>query len=187
MQWMRDELGFFEEAEETEKLAESVGSSEGVYIVPAFVGLGAPHWDPYARGAIFGLTRGVTKNHLVRAGLESMAYQSFDLLQGMMEDSGLSPTLLRVDGGACANNFLCQTQADLLGITVSRPKNIESTATGAAFLAGLASGIWKDLQTLTSLRVEDRSFQRQRSPGAVDECLRGWRKAVKRSLGWIDP
>jgi glycerol kinase len=187
MQWMSDELGFFEEAEETEKLAESVGSSGGVYIVPAFVGLGAPHWDPYARGAIFGLTRGVTKNHLVRAGLESMAYQSFDLLQGMMEDSGLSPTLLRVDGGACANNFLCQTQADLLGITVSRPKNIESTATGAAFLAGLASGIWKNLQTLTSLQVEDRSFRRQRSPGAVDECLRGWRKAVKRSLGWIDP
>jgi glycerol kinase len=186
MQWMRDELHLFTNVKEIEAMATAVESTDGVYIVPAFVGLGAPHWDPYARGAILGLTRGTTKNHLVRAGLQAMAYQSNDVLQAMEKDSGIKTKILRVDGGASANNYLCQFQADILGITVSRPKNIETTALGSAFLAGLAVGVWKDEATLQAIWKENRQFHLERTREKVDQCLRGWCKAVERSKRWID-
>jgi glycerol kinase len=186
MQWMRDGLEFYPDVKETEAMATSIDSTDGVYIVPAFVGLGAPYWDPYARGTIVGLTRGTTKNHLVRAGLQSMAYQSYDLLIAMAKDSGVNLKTLKVDGGACANNYLCQFQADILGINVSRPKMIETTAMGAAFLAGIATGVWKDTQSVESIWKEDRSFSLQRSQEKVDQCLKGWHKAVEKSRGWID-
>ncbi len=185
IQWMRDELGLFADASETEAMATAIPSSEGVYIVPAFVGLGAPYWDAYARGTIVGLTRGTSKNHLVRAALQSLAYQSNDLLEAMKKDSGLRIKDLRVDGGAAANNYLCQFQADILGVQVSRPENIETTARGAAFLAGLATGVWKDLDSLSALWKADQTFYLQRSQDKVDECLRGWQRAVERARNWV--
>lgn len=186
IQWMRDELGLFADASETEAMATAIPSSEGVYIVPAFVGLGAPYWDAYARGTIVGLTRGTSKNHLVRAALQSLAYQSNDLLEAMKRDSGLRIKDLRVDGGAAANNYLCQFQADILGVQVSRPENIETTARGAAFLAGLATGVWEDLDSLSALWKADQTFYLQRSQDKVDECLRGWKKAVERARNWVE-
>ena len=186
MQWMRDGLQLFTNVKEIEAMATAVESADGVYIVPAFVGLGAPHWDPYARGAILGLTRGTTKNHLVRAGLQAMAYQSNDVLQAMEKDSGIKTKILRVDGGASASNYLCRFQADILGVTVSRPKNIETTALGAAFLAGLAAGVWKDEAGLQAVWKENRQFQPEQTREKVGECLRGWHKAVERSKRWID-
>jgi glycerol kinase len=186
MQWMRDGLNLFTNVKEIEAMATAVESTDGVYIVPAFVGLGAPHWDPYARGAILGLTRGTTKNHLVRAGLQAMAYQSNDVLQAMEKDSGIKTKILRVDGGASANNYLCQFQADILGITVSRPQNIETTALGSAFLAGLAAGVWKDEGTLKAIWKENRQFHLEQTREKVDRRLSGWSKAVERSKHWID-
>ncbi len=185
MQWMRDELQLFTNVKDIEAMATAVESTDGVYIVPAFVGLGAPHWDPYARGVITGLTRGTTKNHLVRAGLQAMAYQSNDVLQAMEKDSGIKTKILRVDGGASVNNYLCQFQADILGVTVSRPQNIETTALGAAFLAGLAVGVWEDEAALQALWKEDRQFHLQRTQEKVDQCLRGWNEAVEKSKRWI--
>ncbi|MFP4030143.1 MAG: glycerol kinase GlpK, partial [Desulfococcaceae bacterium] len=158
MQWMRDDLNLFDDVAETEKMATAIPSSEGLFIVPAFVGLGAPYWDPYARGIMVGLTRGATKNHIVRAGLQSMAYQANDLLTAMTRDSGIRTKVVRVDGGASANNYLCQFQADILGVRVSRPKNVETTAMGAAFLAGLAVGVWKDTDQIKEFWKEERSF-----------------------------
>lgn len=184
MQWMRDDLNFFSDVAKTEEMATSIPSCEGLYIVPAFVGLGAPHWDPYARGIMAGITRGTTKNHIVRAGLQSMAYQANDLLDAMVKDSGIKIKSVKVDGGASANNYLCQFQADLLGVTVSRPRNVETTAMGAAFLAGLAVGVWKDMDQIKSYWQEDRSFQLNKSREKVDQDLRGWRKAVDRAKGW---
>lgn len=184
MQWMRDDLNFFTDVAETETMATSIPSCEGLYIVPAFVGLGAPHWDPYARGIMVGITRGTTKNHIVRSGLQSMAYQANDLLVAMVKDSGIKIKTVKVDGGASANNYLCQFQADLLGVTVSRPRNVETTAMGAAFLAGLAVGVWKDMDQIKSYWQEDRSFQLNKSKEKVDEDLHGWRKAVDRAKGW---
>jgi len=184
MQWMRDDLNLFEDVSKTEEMALSIASTEGLFIVPAFVGLGAPHWDPYARGIIVGITRGTTKNHIVRAGLQSMAYQANDLLTAMVKDSGIRIKVVKVDGGASANNYLCQFQADILGVTVSRPSNVETTALGAAFLAGLAAGVWKDTDQIKSYWKEDRSFQLAQSQEKVEECLRGWRKALDRAKGW---
>jgi glycerol kinase len=184
MQWMRDDLNLFDDVAETEKMATAIPSSEGLFIVPAFVGLGAPYWDPYARGIMVGLTRGTTKNHIVRAGLQSMAYQANDLLTAMTEDSGIKTKVVRVDGGASANNYLCQFQADILGVRVSRPKNVETTAMGAAFLAGLAAGVWKDTDQIKKFWKEDRSFTLSQSQEKVDYILRGWKRAVERAKGW---
>ncbi len=184
MQWMRDDLNLFTNVADTQEMATAIPSTEGLYIVPAFVGLGAPHWDPYARGIIVGLTRGTTKNHIVRAGLQAMAYQANDLLTAMVQDSGIRIKIVKVDGGASANDYLCQFQADILGVKVSRPENIETTAMGAAFLAGLAVGIWKDTDEIKAYWKEERSFQLNQSQEKVDQCLRGWQKAVERSRGW---
>ena len=184
MQWMRDDLNLFKDVSKTEEMATAIPSTEGVYIVPAFVGLGAPYWDPYARGIIVGITRGTTKNHVVRAGLQSMAYQANDLLKAMVKDSGIKIKIVKVDGGASANNYLCQFQSDILGVTVSRPRNVETTAMGAAFLAGLAVGVWKDTDQIKAYWKEDRSFQLSQNQEKVEACLRGWQKAVERARGW---
>jgi glycerol kinase len=184
MQWMRDDLNLFADVAKTQEMATSIPSTEGLYIVPAFVGLGAPHWDPYARGIMVGITRGTTKNHVVRAGLQSMAYQANDLLTAMVKDSGIKIKVVKVDGGASANDYLCQFQADILGVNVSRPENVETTAMGAAFLAGLAVGVWKDTDEIRAYWKEERAFQLNQSQEKVDECLRGWQKAVERAKGW---
>jgi glycerol kinase len=186
MQWLRDGLELFSDVKETEKMAACVDSTDGVYIVPAFVGLGAPHWDPYARGAILGLTRGTTKNHLVRAALEAMAFQSGDVLCAMAKDAGLDTIkILRVDGGASANNYLCRFQADILGVCVSRPRNIETTALGAAFLAGLATGVWRDQTDLQAVWKEQSRFEPVENKESVEQRLRGWCSAVERAKDWV--
>lgn len=184
VQWLRDELKLVTESSDTEYFAKKVKDSAGVYVVPAFVGLGAPYWDMYARGAILGLTRGANKNHIIRATLESIAYQTRDVLEAMQEDSGIQLNGLRVDGGAAANNFLMQFQSDILGKTVRRPTYLETTALGAAYLAGLAVGMWETKEEIREKWVLDREF----SP-SMDEDLRtkkynGWKKAVKRSMAW---
>ena len=182
IQWLRDELHFIDSAAETEALAESLNDSDGVFVVPAFTGLGAPYWDPNAKGAILGLTRGTTPSHIVRASLESIAFQSADLVEAMMHDAGLQLHQLRVDGGATANNFLMQFQADLLGINVERPRHIETTALGAAYLAGLSVGVWKNIDELESYRQVDQIFSPQISDLQRQEKLSAWRNAVKRVL-----
>jgi glycerol kinase len=180
IQWLRDGLGLLARAAESEKHARSVQDSLGVYVVPAFVGLGAPYWDPDARGAVLGLTRGVTRAHLVRATLESLAFQTRDLMDAMAADAGAPLSELRVDGGASANDFLMQFQADLLGVPVERPSLIETTAVGAAQLAGLAVGFWRSPRELAGTRRHDRRF-RPRMPAERREALyRGWRDAVAR-------
>jgi glycerol kinase len=182
VQWLRDGLHLIKTAAETEKLAASVSSSEGVYVVPAFAGLGAPYWDMYARGAIFGLTRGTEQAHLVRATLESLAYQTKDVLTAMQQDSSIILSKLRVDGGACANNFLMQFQADMLGVPVERPRIIETTALGAAYLAGLAVGFW----TMTDLHEKwqlDRAFEPTMPETDRVALYTGWQKAVQRTMG----
>jgi glycerol kinase len=184
MQWMRDDLDFFNDVAETEAMATSIPSTEGLYIVPAFVGLGAPYWDPYARGLMVGITRGTSKNHIVRAGLQSIAYQANDLISAMVKDSGIKIKNVKVDGGASANNYLCQFQADILGVTLSRPQNVETTAMGAAFLAGLAAGVWSDTDQIKSFWKEDRAFHLNQSQEKVDACLRGWQRAVERAKAW---
>lgn len=187
IQWLRDELNIMDNAGKSEEMALSVKDSAGLYVVPAFVGLGAPYWDPYARGAIFGITRGANKNHLVRATLESMAYQCYDLLGAMSKDLGRDLAELRVDGGACANNYLMQFQADLLGCKVKRPKCIETTSLGAAYLAGLATGYWKDRADICTNWQIDRVFEPQMEGSLRAEKLAGWKEAVKRSLNWVKP
>ena len=184
MQWLRDDLDFFTDVAATEAMATAIPSTEGLYIVPAFVGLGAPYWDPYARGLMAGITRGTTKNHIVRAGLQSIAYQANDLIGAMVKDSGIKIKTVKVDGGASANNYLCQFQADILGVTLSRPQNVETTAMGAAFLAGLATGVWADLEQIKAYWQEDRAFHLNQSQEKVDACLRGWKKAVERAKAW---
>lgn len=185
IQWLRDELKLLGSASESEELAESVPDTAGVYIVPAFVGLGAPYWDSYARGTITGITRGAKKEHLVRATLESLAYQTFDVLKAMQEDSGIELKALKVDGGACANNFLMQFQADVLGVQVDRPEVIETTALGAAYLAGLATGYWKDKDEVAENWAVSRSFLPDMEEEKRISLLSGWHEAVKRSLGWL--
>ncbi len=182
VQWLRDELGLIETAEETEALARSVPDTGGVYVVPAFTGLGAPYWDAKARGAIYGLTRGSSKAHVVRAALESLAYQVSDLAVAMEADAGVPISALNVDGGASANDFLMQFQSDILQRTLRRPRNTETTALGAAFLAGLASGFWKDTAHLRDLRSSDKIFQPCMAEDVRESLLAGWARAVKRTM-----
>ena len=184
IQWLRDELGFFEKASESEAMAVSVPDTNGCYVVPAFTGLGAPYWDSYARGSILGLTRGVSKNHIVRATLESLAYQTLDVLKAMEEDSGIHLDSLKVDGGACANNFLMQFQADIIGEPVHRPECVETTATGAAYLAGLAVGYWKDKEEIKENWKLNRVFDPNMDDEVRKKKISGWKKAVNRSLSW---
>jgi glycerol kinase len=180
IQWLRDGVGLLKTAAESEKVARSVDSTLGVYLVPALVGLGAPYWDAAARGAIVGLTRGVGRPHLVRAALESLAYQARDVVDAMAEDAGHPLTTLRVDGGASANDFLMQFQADVLGVPVERPKLIETTAMGAAALAGLAVGFWSSPSELAKARQLDRRFAPKMAASAREGLYRGWRAAVAR-------
>jgi len=187
VQWLRDGLGLIQSSAEVEDLARSVDDNGGVYLVPAFAGLGAPHWDPYARGTIVGLTRGVTDGHLARAALEGIAYQVADILEAMEADSGLETIQLRVDGGAAANDLLMQFQSDILDLPVVRPEVTETTALGAAYLAGLAVGYWDSRDALASQWTEDRTFQPTLDPEVVDDLRAGWRKALERSKKWEDP
>lgn len=184
IQWLRDELRIIDHAAHTETYASSVSDTNGVYVVPAFTGLGAPYWDQYARGMIVGLTRGVKKEHLIRATLESLAYQTYDVLKAMEEDSGIQLKALRVDGGACANNFLMQFQSDILGVQVDRPDVIETTALGAAYLAGLAVGYWKDKEHIQMNWALSRSFTPNMEDTKRNELLECWHKAVKCCLSW---
>lgn len=184
IQWLRDELRIISNSAESEKFAAEVEDTNGVYLVPAFVGLGAPYWDQYARGTIVGLTRGAKKEHLIRAALESMAYQTYDVLNAMEQDSGIRLQALKVDGGACANNFLMQFQADVLDTPVERPAVIETTALGAAYLAGLAVGYWKDLDDINSSGIAPTTFTPYMEAAKRENATAGWHKAVERSRDW---
>ena len=184
IQWLRDELGLIRTASETEVHAKAVSDTEGAYVVPAFTGLGAPYWDQYARGAIVGITRGFNRDHLVRATLEAIAYQVSDIIRAMEADAGVKLATLRVDGGASANNFLMQFQADILNTSVERPDCIESTAMGAAYLAGLAVGFWKNRNDIKQNWKLDRSFQSKMEEEKRVELLHGWEKAVRCAFGW---
>jgi len=184
VQWLRDGLQLVRSAAEIEALARTVPDNGGVFLVPAFAGLGAPHWDAYARGAIFGLTRGVTRGHIARAALESIALQSADVLDAMQKDAGITLKELRVDGGAAANDLLMQCQADLLGVPVVRPKTLETTALGAAYLAGLAVGYWKDDSELRANWQVDRRFEPAQDRARMAEMRDAWDKAVARSKAW---
>ena len=184
VQWLRDGLGLIRSSEEIEPLARSVPDSGGAYLVPAFTGLGAPHWDPYARGTLVGLTRGTTAGHLARAALEGIAHQVADLLGAMRADTDIPPQELRVDGGASRNDLLMQVQADLLGIPVVRPAVTETTALGAAYLAGLAVGFWKNAEEIAGQRRIDRRFEPQASSSHVEALRDGWRAALERAKGW---
>ena len=186
VQWLRDGLRAIKTAADVEALAAEVPDSGGVYLVPAFAGLGAPHWDPYARGAMFGLTRGSGITHVARAALESIAFQAADVLTAMEKDAGLKLTELRVDGGATANNLLMQIQADLLGVPVVRPKVLETTALGAAYLAGLAVGFWQDAGDIQRNWQVDRVFEPTLSRDRAGEMMAGWAKAVERSKQWAN-
>jgi len=185
VQWLRDGLELFADASETQAMAESVSDSGGVFVVPAFVGLGAPHWDPYARGTIVGLTRDTTRNHIVRASLEAIAYQSAEVLRSIASDTKAEVKELRIDGGAAANDFLCQFQADLLGLNVTRPQILETTAMGAAFLAGLAVGVWQDQAQIRNLWQEEKMFTPQISRGDAASLMEDWSRAIERSKSWI--
>jgi glycerol kinase len=184
IQWLRDELGLLDHSADSEWMARKVDDTNGVYLVPAFVGLGAPYWDPYARGTLVGLTRGANKYHVVRATLESLAYQSYDVLKAMEEDSGIRLTALKVDGGACANDFLMQFQSDLMDVSVKRPVTIETTSLGAAYLAGLAAGYWKGKEDVLDNWQVETTFQPKMEAETRTELLRGWQKAVSTSFGW---
>jgi glycerol kinase len=184
IQWLRDGLKVINSAQEAEAMAASLSSNGGVYFVPAFVGLGAPHWDQYARGTIVGLTRGSTREHIVRAALESIAYQTRDVLLAMSRDSGIELSELRVDGGAARNDFLMQFQADILGIPVVRPANTETTAAGAASLAGLAVGFWSGVEEINSLWRPERTFEPKMGESERELLLEGWQRAVQRSKRW---
>jgi glycerol kinase len=184
VQWLRDGLGLFARSDDVEALARQVPDSGGVLLVPAFVGLGAPHWDPDARGTIIGLTRGATKAHVARAALESIAFQSFDILQAMQRDAAQPLTELRVDGGAARNDLLMQFQADIMGVPVVRPVVTETTALGAAYLAGLATGFWSGTDEIASLWTAERRFEPAMSAGRRDEAVGEWRRAVERARHW---
>ena len=184
IQWLRDEMQLVDSSQVSEYMAQKVEDTNGCYVVPAFTGLGAPHWDQYARGAIVGLTRGVNKYHIIRATLESLAYQVNDVLTAMEADSGIKLAALKVDGGASANNFLMQTQANLSNAPVKRPQCVETTAMGAAYLAGIAVGYWKNKEEVLSNWAIDRVFEPDIEPAVREKMLRGWNKAVKYSYGW---
>ncbi|MEG3007171.1 MAG: glycerol kinase GlpK [Oscillospiraceae bacterium] len=184
VQWLRDELRLIGESKDTEYFATKVKDNGGVYVVPAFTGFGAPYWDMYARGAIFGLTRGAGRDHIIRASLEAIAYQTKDVLDAMVADTGIDLLELRVDGGACSNNFLMQFQSDILSRPLIRPKNLESTALGAAFLAGLAVGFWKDLDEIKTIAKLDKKFLPNMEENEIERLLKGWHKAVKHTINW---
>ncbi len=184
VQWLRDELRLVHSASETEALALEVKDTNGCYVVPAFTGLGAPHWDQYARGTIVGITRGVNRNHIVRATLDSMAYQVNDVLRAMEADAGMDIPDLKVDGGASANNYLLQSQSNIAGCKVLRPECVESTAMGAAYLAGLATGYWKDKDELKKIWAIDRSFEPEIDEAERSAMIKGWNKAVRCAYGW---
>ncbi len=186
IQWLRDQMGLIKNAKESEKLALEVEDNGGVYFVPAFVGLGTPHWDMYARGSILGLTRGSNKNHIIRATLESIAYQTKDLLVAMEKDSGINLKHLKVDGGASANNFLMQFQADILNTLVSRPQVIESTALGVAYLAGLYQNVWQDTQDIIKKSQNNYEFIPNMADFVREDLYKNWEKAVSRSKGWVE-
>jgi glycerol kinase len=182
IQWLRDQLGIIKNSAGSEAMALSVKDNAGVYFVPAFVGLGAPYWDQDARGTIVGLTRGANKNHLVRAALEAMCYSTMDVMKAMRRDSGLGTRELKIDGGASANNFLCQFQSDILGIKILRPKIIETTSLGAAYLAGLAVGFWRNSAEIKKFWAVDRAFSPKISRSTALSLDSGWQEAVKRTL-----
>ncbi|SDK02083.1 glycerol kinase GlpK [Natronincola ferrireducens] len=184
VQWLRDELRIIRDADETEYLATKVKDANGVYLVPAFVGMGAPYWDMYARGTIVGLTRGTKAEHIVRAALESIAYQTRDVLEAMEEDSGIDLQVLKVDGGAVKNNFLMQFQSDILGAKVERPEIVETTALGAAYLAGLAVGFWPNKKVIVDSRRIDTEFSSNMEKGDREKLYKDWKRAVNRSLKW---
>ena len=184
IQWLRDEVKILDDSEESEYFATRVKNTNGCYVVPAFTGLGAPYWDPYARGAILGLTRGVNKFHIVRATLESLAFQTSDVLQVMEQDSGIHMSSLKVDGGASRNNFLMQFQADMIGTPVRRPACVETTAMGASCLAGLAVGFWETPEELVRNQEMDREFTPCMDITDREEHLRGWKQAVGAIRGW---
>ncbi|BAN22185.1 glycerol kinase GlpK [Caballeronia insecticola] len=186
VQWLRDGLGLIRHAGEIETLARGVPHSDGVYLVPAFAGLGAPHWNARARGTLFGVTRGTTSAHIARAALDSIAYQSVDVLKAMEADSGMRIAELRVDGGACANDLLMQFQADILGVDVARPRIAETTALGAAYLAGLAVGYWKDIDELKAQWQLERRFTPSLPAAEIESCLGGWRRAINAAKAWAD-
>jgi glycerol kinase len=184
IQWLRDGLGIIKKAADSEALAASVPSSDGVYVVPAFTGLGAPHWDMYARGTIVGLTRGSTAAHITRATLESLALQTLDVVELMERESGAHIAELRVDGGAVANDLLMQIQADVLGRPIVRAAISETTALGAAYLAGLAVGFWKDQSELSAVTKDGGRFEPKMPASGREALIEGWRRAVERSKGW---
>jgi glycerol kinase len=184
IQWLREALEIIKDASETEFLASSVKSAEGVYFVPAFVGLGAPYWDQYARGLIIGLTRGSGKAHIVRATLEAIAYLTRDVLEKMREDTGIKILELRVDGGASKNDLLMQIQADILGLRIIRPLILETTSLGAAYLAGLATGYWRNLSDIASMWKIEREFKPKMDEAEREKLYKVWKAAVERSLGW---
>ena len=184
IQWLRDEMKLIANAAESEAVAQEVADTNGCYVVPAFTGLGAPYWDQYARGAIVGLTRGCNRAHIVRATLDSLTYQTYDVLNAMRADSGIALASLKVDGGASANNYLMQTQADVIGAPVLRPTCVESTAMGAAYLAGLAVGFWRDQAEIRKIWAVDRIFEPQLDARSRDARLHGWHRAVQRAFDW---
>ena len=186
VQWLRDGLGIIRSSADVEALAREVEDTEGLYLVPAFSGLGAPHWDPYARGILIGITRGTKAAHIARAALESIAYQSMDLLHCMTVDAGISIEELRVDGGATANDTLMQFQADILGVPVARPPVRETTALGAAYLAGLAVGCWKGVDEISHRVPVEKRFLPRMGTEKVDRLTRGWRRALERSRNWVE-
>lgn len=185
VQWLRDSLHIIDQSKDSEYFAAKALGSNEVYVVPAFAGLGAPYWDMYARGAIFGLTRDTGKDHIIKATLESLAYQTKDILTAMEEDAGVKLKSLKVDGGACANNILMQFQSDILGTEVERPEVIESTALGAAYLAGMYVGVWKK-DNITRNRVIERKFTSAMDDKTRNRLYSGWKKAVERSMKWVD-
>ena len=185
VQWLRDSLHLIDQSKDSEYFAAKALGSNEVYVVPAFAGLGAPYWDMYARGAIFGLTRDTGKDHIIKATLESLAFQTKDILNAMQDDAGIQLASLKVDGGACANNILMQFQADILGTEVERPEVIESTAQGAAYLAGIQIGLWKKESIITNRRIQKRFTPAMDEP-TRSRLYKGWQKAVQRTMGWID-
>ena len=186
VQWLRDEMRMVRSAPQTEEYCTAVADTGGVYVVPAFAGLGAPYWDQYARGTIVGVTRGTSKEQFIRATVESMAYQVYDLIEAMQQDSGICLRQLRVDGGACANNFLMQFQADLLNTAIIRPDCIETTALGAAYLAGLAVGYWKDKEEIRKNWKVSRAFESGMEEEQRRRLVKGWKRAIKCALCWAE-
>lgn len=184
IQWLRDEMHLIDTSADSEYMATRVSDTNGCYVVPAFTGLGAPYWDQYARGTIVGITRGVNKYHIIRATLQSLAFLTNDVLEAMKKDSGIKLSSLKVDGGACKNNFLMQTQSDIINAPIMRPKCVETTAAGAAYLAGLATGYWANKEDIIKKQAIDRIFKQEIAASERENLLKGWHKAIKYSFGW---